>query len=176
MRTYKHHVIPFHEWKRRINPTATRFDREFNAVDNVVYLTLPQHAQVHFLLYELTCNRRDQIAWGYLSGQIGQEEAIRQSIILANTGRKHTPEQRAAQSLRMKGRQHGLGWVPPIEWRQRQSKRLIGVPRTKEFCLKQSLRRRGERARIVTCPHCSISGGAGNMTRYHFDNCKLGVH
>jgi len=24
----------------------------------------------------------------------------------------------------------------------------------------------------ITCPHCGISGGGGNMTRYHFDNCK----
>lgn len=22
------------------------------------------------------------------------------------------------------------------------------------------------------CPHCGINGGGGNMTRYHFDNCK----
>jgi len=24
----------------------------------------------------------------------------------------------------------------------------------------------------VVCPHCSLSGGKNNMTRYHFDNCK----
>jgi group I intron endonuclease len=24
----------------------------------------------------------------------------------------------------------------------------------------------------VNCPHCGISGSGGNMTRYHFDNCK----
>jgi hypothetical protein len=23
-----------------------------------------------------------------------------------------------------------------------------------------------------TCPHCSLTGKGGNMTRYHFDNCK----
>jgi hypothetical protein len=26
--------------------------------------------------------------------------------------------------------------------------------------------------KIITCPHCSKSGGVSNMTRYHFDNCK----
>jgi group I intron endonuclease len=25
---------------------------------------------------------------------------------------------------------------------------------------------------IVQCPHCQVSGGGGNMRRYHFDNCK----
>lgn len=25
---------------------------------------------------------------------------------------------------------------------------------------------------IATCPHCNITGGISNLTRYHFDNCK----
>jgi group I intron endonuclease len=24
---------------------------------------------------------------------------------------------------------------------------------------------------VVTCPHCGLSGGGGNMRRYHFDKC-----
>lgn len=27
--------------------------------------------------------------------------------------------------------------------------------------------------RIVTCPHCGITGGINGMTRWHFDNCKI---
>ena len=30
----------------------------------------------------------------------------------------------------------------------------------------------GVKHKLVTCPHCSLSGGQSNMTRYHFDNCK----
>lgn len=30
---------------------------------------------------------------------------------------------------------------------------------------------KGRRA-VIQCPHCSLSGGGGNMRRYHFDNCK----
>lgn len=26
--------------------------------------------------------------------------------------------------------------------------------------------------KIVVCPHCAKEGSGGNMTRYHFDNCK----
>ena len=25
---------------------------------------------------------------------------------------------------------------------------------------------------VVQCPHCAVSGGGGNMRRYHFDHCK----
>jgi len=26
---------------------------------------------------------------------------------------------------------------------------------------------------LITCPHCGIEGGQGNMKRYHFNNCKV---
>lgn len=25
---------------------------------------------------------------------------------------------------------------------------------------------------VVTCPHCGVTGGGGNMRRYHFDRCN----
>lgn len=30
---------------------------------------------------------------------------------------------------------------------------------------------RGKRE-VVTCPHCGVQGGGGNMRRYHFDRCN----
>jgi len=29
---------------------------------------------------------------------------------------------------------------------------------------------KGKRA-LITCPHCNLTGGGGNMRRYHFDKC-----
>ena len=26
--------------------------------------------------------------------------------------------------------------------------------------------------KVLTCPHCAKEGKGGNMTRYHFNNCK----
>jgi group I intron endonuclease len=40
-----------------------------------------------------------------------------------------------------------------------------------EYRKKLSIACKGKRE-IVTCPHCQIKGGGGNMRRYHFDNCK----
>jgi group I intron endonuclease len=40
-----------------------------------------------------------------------------------------------------------------------------------EYRKKLSTACKGKRE-IVTCPHCQIEGGGGNMRRYHFDNCK----
>lgn len=30
---------------------------------------------------------------------------------------------------------------------------------------------KGKRA-LITCPHCGVTGGGGNMRRYHMDKCK----
>jgi hypothetical protein len=40
-----------------------------------------------------------------------------------------------------------------------------------EFTKKLSAACRGTR-KSVTCPCCGLSGGGGNMRRYHFNNCK----
>lgn len=34
---------------------------------------------------------------------------------------------------------------------------------------------RGKKYDIVECPHCNTKGSGGNMTRYHFDNCKINL-
>ena len=51
--------------------------------------------------------------------------------------------------------------------------RLKGIPRPDEIRRKISESKTGMKFKIVTCPHCGKQGGGGNMTRYHFDNCKL---
>jgi hypothetical protein len=52
--------------------------------------------------------------------------------------------------------------------------------RTKEHCERISKSKKGKPSGIkgykyekVTCPHCGAVGGGGNMTRLHFDNCKV---
>lgn len=39
-----------------------------------------------------------------------------------------------------------------------------------DYAKKLSVACKGKRE-IVTCPHCALSGGGGNMRRYHFDKC-----
>lgn len=65
-------------------------------------------------------------------------------------GYTHTDEARATMSKAGKGR------TVSDETRARTSAALLGIPKPK-----------------TTCPHChKIGGGANNMNRWHFDNCK----
>ena len=60
-----------------------------------------------------------------------------------------------------------------------------GVKRDRELYVKGAAKRlqnpnytknlseacKGKRA-LITCPHCGVTGGGGNMRRYHMDKCK----
>lgn len=147
---YKHHIIPFHEWKRRINSKATRHDKEFNAPDNVVWLTIEQHIQAHQLLWELHGSEWDRIAYLRLSDQIGHEEAARLASSLnglSNIGRKRTREQNQVRSRAMMGNKIGLG-----------NNNTLG----RKFTYTR-----------VECPNCGTFGGLNMMHRYHFERCKF---
>ncbi len=61
--------------------------------NNLVELTVEEHAEAHRLLYEQYGHWQDKIAWQALSGRIGQEEILRMKQGMANKGRKRTPEQ-----------------------------------------------------------------------------------
>jgi hypothetical protein len=36
-----------------------------------------------------------------------------------------------------------------------------------------STSKKGIKQKIVTCPHCNVTGGVSNLKRWHFENCKL---
>jgi hypothetical protein len=64
-----------------------------NDPNNLIELTVEEHAEAHRLLYEQHGNWQDYCAWQALSGRIGQEEILRMKQGMANKGRKRTPEQ-----------------------------------------------------------------------------------
>lgn len=76
-------------------------------------------------------------------------------------------------------------WLPTLYNKAPNADGATGVKRNREtyvaaaakriadpgFSAKLSAACKGKRE-VVTCPHCGLSGGGGNMRRYHFDKCK----
>ena len=60
--------------------------------NNLVKLTVEEHAEAHRILYEQYGNWQDYCAWQALSGRIGQEEILRMKQGMANKGKKRSPE------------------------------------------------------------------------------------
>lgn len=65
------------------------------------------------------------------------------------------------------GKAKGIKRTNLENYRNGAAKRLANL----EFRSKLSIACKGKRE-VVTCPKCGLSGGGGNMRRYHFDKCK----
>ena len=70
---------------------------------------------------------------------------------------------------------HCLMQVDPANFMQYHGDKCKSSPNfTMEMKLARSASRAGPRTLILkTCPHCNKEGSGGNMTRYHFNNCRL---
>ena len=163
---YKHHIIPLHEWKVRINPRANRRNKEYNASDNIVWLTLEQHIHVHQLYFEARGIEYDRIAWQLLCGMIGKEEAHKQVGIFANTGKLQSPESNKKRSL------SNVGHEVTEETRRKIGLFRLGFRYSHISRTRMSLAQKGVPKPKITCPRCNCVGGFPQMKQHHFDNCK----
>jgi len=82
-------------------------------------------------------------------------------------GKKHTEETK--QKLR-KPKSNTENMKKSNETRQKIGDAQRGVPKSEEA--KANMRKAKALESIRICPHCGKKGKGGNMTRYHFDNCK----
>lgn len=68
-RTHKHHIIP-------------KYMGGLDNKENLVEVTITQHAMFHYCNYQLWGNEEDRLAWRGLSGQITPDEVALESMIL----------------------------------------------------------------------------------------------
>lgn len=106
---HKHHIIPKH---------AGGTDDP----NNLVELTVTEHAETHRILFEKYGRWQDKIAWKTLSGQIGLDEALQEARGAANRGRKRTPEQIERIKAGVKRRNERL-MADPEKWAEINRKR-----------------------------------------------------
>lgn len=83
-------------------------------------------------------------------------------------GKQHSSELLAKQSAHMSEKYSGQG--NPFYGKQHSetARKKMSKPRT------NTANMRGPRQQ-KTCPHCGHVGAGGNMSRYHFNNCKHAV-
>jgi hypothetical protein len=82
------------------------------------------------------------------------------------TGRLVTDLQKSVMREIMKGRS------PSEKTREAVSLARKGAKDTPETREKKRLVHLGKPKKIVSCPHCDVSGGEAAMYRWHFTNCK----
>lgn len=76
-RTHRHHIIP-------------RYMGGTDAAENLVEVTVTQHAMYHFCNHQLWGNEEDKIAWRVLGGQITFDEAKLEAVKLGGKRGRET--------------------------------------------------------------------------------------
>jgi len=158
MTKHVHHIVPIH---------AGGTDDP----DNLIELTIEEHADAHRVLFEQHGRWQDFIAWKALSGQIGKDEIRKELSRLAWLGKKHSKE--TIQKIKDARKQQVVGgWKWSEESKKRRSDALKGTVRSFESNQKTSNSMKGVGKPKLSCPHCGVEGGAPQMKQWHFDNCK----
>lgn len=103
---------------------------------------------------------------GGATGRIKSKEEI-DGLIYRNKNRLWTEESRNKIASKLTGTVHDQ------DMRDKISKIHSGKIVTDETKLRMSMHQKGKNKPKLECPYCQKIGGNSNMTRYHFDNCKL---
>ena len=181
---HKHHIIPKH--------AGGTDDPE-----NLVELTVADHAEAHRKLYEEHGRWQDRIAWHGLSGIIGNEEVISQASSERMKGVPKSKEHVAKMSASMKNRKpdtecphchrvfHKWHFVQYHGDRCKQSPDYDPAKDTKrnqmskthknKIVSQETKRKLSESYRPAAkklCVHCNWYGDPGNYAKCHGDNCK----
>lgn len=83
--------------------------------ENIVFLSIEEHAEAHRLLWEEHKKEEDYIAWKALSGQIEKTEATKMAIVSSNKRRVISQKTRELIGQKSKGRQSKLNYVTSEE-------------------------------------------------------------
>jgi hypothetical protein len=109
--------------------------------DNLIKLTVEEHAEAHRLLYEKYGNEFDKIAWLGLTKSITKQEAMR--LAQSEGGKKKKPPR--SKEHKEKLSKAGMGRIVSNETRKKLVKASTGVKRSEETRKKMSDSHKGQR-------------------------------
>ena len=101
--------------------------------ENIVFLSVEEHAEAHRLLWEQHKKEEDYIAWKALSGQIQKMEATRMAIVNSNKTRVISQKTRNLIGKKSKGRQSKLNYVTPEETKDKIRKSVKKTHRETDY-------------------------------------------
>jgi hypothetical protein len=93
MTKHKHHILPRHAGGT-------------NDPDNLIEVTVEEHAEIHRCLWVYGGRWQDEVAWRTLSGQITFDEARRMAVSRALKNKPQTEEHKKKRSLKLQGKKH----------------------------------------------------------------------
>jgi hypothetical protein len=183
MKLYKHHIIPYHAWKKcHKNCNAWEKGRNFKHTcgfddpSNILVCTLKSHAEEHKWRFIELGNKEDALAWLALSGSLSKEELILEKARLG--GMKGGKRRKGVKNSESQNKMHSK-WMKehPIskETRDKINTTLLSLGDnhwTKRKVTRLKMSTKAKNREKCKC-HCGKEGPKPQMIQWHFDNCKV---
>jgi hypothetical protein len=163
-----------------------------NSLDNLIALPIRLHHLIHleqgdFTAANLIAKRMQTLE--YASGFTGKplSEEHKRAIGDAQRGKPKSQETRDKIRKSLQGRKVSEETIekrikvrtgkkynkePKLEKVKIKTKKVYTEPRSEEHTNNIRIALIGTVQPTLECPHCGKIGGAGAITRWHFDNCK----
>jgi hypothetical protein len=179
---HAHHIVPLHAGGS-------------NNEDNIVFLTVEEHAEAHRKLFEEHGRWQDKIAWQMLSGMISKEEAV--NIAQKNSDKSWMKTDEGRALLREAQHKSWESGTRPPPWNKGKSKdqderlqecskraklhqqqgriKCIGdAMRGKEFdkTHRDKLSLKAKTREKISCEHCEKAVIKQMYVRWHGNHCK----
>lgn len=173
---HKHHIIPRHAGGT-------------DDANNIVELTITEHADAHRILFEQYGRKEDELAWKCLSGIMSKQELVKELTRLGGVkggaiggrkskGRKQTQEWIEKRKVfgednGMYGKTHTDEVKKQVSERTKKLAQEMGDNFSGTKNLRDSTKKRTELGLMPsqikwTCEICGVSGtGLSNYTRWH---------
>jgi hypothetical protein len=162
---HNHHIIPRHMGGS-------------NDPQNLVKLTVEEHAKSHQILYDTYGKLEDFIAWKALSGQILMSDASKLAHLLGsyrggyakkpNNVPAHNKIEFYCVGCQKRIKPSAKGHILCVQ------KKFNLIPKLNigKFNSKIGKKMAEQNNSTVACPNCNKIGQYRAMKRWHFDNCK----
>jgi hypothetical protein len=163
---HKHHIIPRHMGGSD-DPA------------NLILLTIEEHAEAHRILYETYNKIEDKRAWLGLAKIMSGEEIISEILRQPKSDewkqKNRKPKKDKSKYFNNTNARGNLGKSKTDIHCVKISKSMLGknVGKLRSEETKAKLVAAQARQPVRQCPHCGTVGKGANMTRYHFEKCKV---
>ena len=151
-----HHIVPKHMGGS-------------DDTDNLIKLTIEEHAEAHRKLYQEHGHWQDYVAWKGLSGRIGKEDLIRLKLSFVHKGKKDSLETKAKKSNAKKGSNNPMfGTVSPNKGKTGKDSPRWGMKHSEKT--KRVLSEKAKNRKRINCEYCKKTNILpGHYGRYHKD-------
>jgi hypothetical protein len=167
-------VAKYSEWWERIGHEGRNLFAKRKQADANAFISRMTLAE--YIAYTYNKGQRVRDWWASLSPEQLNAYKKTQSVVQRERWAKVTPGDRKKHGAKV---QHSISEMTPERksiYRERKQKSAkewynsLSPRQRAEMKRKQDQAKRNYPVRI--CPHCGVSGKGGNMTRFHFSNCK----